>query len=226
MVRLESSVTAMSGRRPGETWNFARLGRLARASLGVLSMGIGSQGCLVTSSPELQPPQRTAPSIRSVYPAPYLIQELPNLGVSGAYQATIDFDFVSEDLGQGVEGIIYVDFQGFEPRDNLKVLDLILPPLPAGQLNDMRHGTKTFSFRDTPPGCHSATLVLTHSIDQTHYPHAIPFDLNDIDSQTWWYELGAGPLDNTGTELATCASLLVRSADGGTGDASVEGGQQ
>src|SRR6476659_11338294 len=83
MVGPESSVTAMSGRRPGETWRFARLGRLARASLSVLAMGMGGQSCVITANPEINPPKRTAPLLTSVNPAPYLIQELPSLGATG-----------------------------------------------------------------------------------------------------------------------------------------------
>jgi len=126
-------------------------------------------------------------------------------------------------LGQTVSGIIYLDFQGWDPRDNLRVLS-VTPKLAPGHLGVVRDHTQTFSFSDTPAGCHSITLVLTHEVDQSEYPHFAPVDLNDTDSRTWWYELGKGPLDDKSTELANCASALVRSVDAGA-DGATEGGQ-
>jgi len=93
MVGPESSVTAMSGRRPRESWRFARLACMARTSLLLILMGIGGQSCLVTSNPDIQQPQRTSPLLTSVNPAPYLIQQLPRIG-TGALTTTIDFHWV------------------------------------------------------------------------------------------------------------------------------------
>src|SRR5258708_29584714 len=99
MVGTESSVTAMSGQRPGETLNFKRLGWLAwlaRASLLVLLMGLGGQSCLITASPELPTPKRTAPYLTPVNPPTYQVQPLTSgQGGTGSLSLHIEFKVTS-----------------------------------------------------------------------------------------------------------------------------------
>jgi hypothetical protein len=196
---------------------------MARASLLLVSMGLAGQSCLISATPELNPPVRTTPQIKSVLPPTYQIQQLPSLGASGQYTTTIEFSFVSEDLGQDVYAIVYFDFAGYTPIANLKPYHQV-DLLPAGHSNVVRHSSKTFDFpSDTTSGCHSVTLVLTHQVDfVADNQHFKPVDTSDTDQRTWWYELGTGPVGQV--ELSTCAAALAPNTDGGAPDGGGDGG--
>src|SRR5260221_4751818 len=208
MVGTESSVTAMSEQRPGETLNFKRLGWLAwlaRASLIVLLMGLGGQSCLITASPELPTPKRTPPYFASLSPPTFQVQRLTSLGTSPSSLTEIGFDVVSEDLGQPILGAVYLDFHGFGSLEPLAVITGIKPAkIPAGHMadQDARHGSAQFAITGSP-GCHSATLVLSHEFNGPDDPR--PADTNDTAIATWWYFLDDDPV-GPGAEIATCVT--------------------
>jgi hypothetical protein len=223
MVGPESSVTAMSGRRPRETWNFARLGRVARASLLMVLMGIGSQSCLVTSNPDIEPPKRTPPYFSNLSPPTYQVQKLTSLGTSPSSVTEIGFDVVSEDVGQPIFGAVYLDFNGFGDMKQ-KVIGQIKPAkIPAGHMTDPkpRPGSATFEITG-PPGCHSATLVLSHEFNGPGDPQPTDRE-NDTALATWWYFLDDDPI-GPAVDIATCVTPASPRTDAGSADAS-DGGR-
>lgn len=222
MVAPESSVTAMSGRLPGETLNFKQLTRLARASLPWLLMGIGGQSCLITSSPDLQAPTRTVPFLTSMSPALYQVHSLTSTPGAAA-TTTVEFDVTSEDLGQPLEGVLLLDFPGFGVPYTKPVLqDFTIAP---GHLGDeARHfRSRELDFDPDSPGCHWITLLLTHQFKGRFTIE--PEDSTDLAPPiTWWYEIDDTQL-GLGSQLQRCASGGTPNIDAGS-DASSKGDAQ
>jgi len=219
MVGPESSVTAMSGRRPRETWNFARLPRVARASLLLALMGMGGQGCVITGSTEIDPPKQTPPYFSKLSPPIYQVQKLTSLGTSPSSLTEIQFEVVSEDLGQPIFGAVYRDFHGFGDMRPLAVISGIKPAkIPAGHMTDAvpRPGSAQFEITGAP-GCHSATLVLSHEFNGPGDPR--PTQDKDSAYATWWYFLDDDPM-GPAVDIATCVTPASASTDAGSADAS------
>jgi hypothetical protein len=148
-------------------------------------MGLAGQSCLITGSPEFDPPQRTPPFLVELSPPTYQVYTVNNIpGTTN--KASIDFEVISEDLGQPVRGIVHIDFKGFNEQHFNSVL--ITPrTLPLGHLGsnpNVRHGHADFTI-PSAVGCHSATLVLSHDIDGL----GNPVDTNDSATATWYYQV-------------------------------------
>jgi hypothetical protein len=173
---------------------------MARTSLIGLLMGLGGQSCLITSNPELDPPTRTPPILLSVNPPTYQVYTV-TIVPGATTRPTISFDVISEDLGQPIRGVMYIDFQGWEQPH--QAVALIRPnTLPLGHLGsqpNIRQGSAEFSL-PTTPGCHSATLVLSHEID----PLGNPPNRADTATATWYYYLASD--DPTNVTVQGCAS--------------------
>jgi hypothetical protein len=178
---------------------------LARASLILGLMGLAGQSCIITGSPELDPPQRTAPILVEVSPATYQVQ--PVMLVPGAPpSASVSFTVISEDLGQPIQGGIYVDFAGWQANQRRQA-SIKPAKLPLGHLGvapDQRHGTADFQL-PTTPGCHTATLWLFHEFDfETNAPADT---VKDTASATWYYFVSADPSTNPTIESCVIAPL-------------------
>jgi hypothetical protein len=184
----------MSERRPAEARRFTRLGALARASLSLVLMGLAGQGCLITGDPQLDPPEQTPPMLLSVSPATYQQYTLGG-GPGTVAHANVSFEVISEDLGQQIQGFIYLDFQGADTSHN--AAGRIQPPkLPLGHLGphpNVRTGTADFTFPAGTTGCHTATIVLSHEFDALG-----PANSKDVAIATWYYQIADDPLNPSG----------------------------
>jgi hypothetical protein len=139
-----------------------------------------------------------------VSPATYQVQPVPLVpGVPPS--ASVSFTVISEDLEQAIEGGIYIDFEGWRDGQKHQLQSSIKPAkLPLGHLGvapDQRHGTADFQL-PTTPGCHTATLVLSHEFQV----NSIPNDLvNDTATATWYYFVD--PSTNSTIESCVTAPL-------------------
>jgi hypothetical protein len=125
-----------------------------------------------------------------------------------APSASVSFTVISEDLGQPIQGGIYIDFEGWREDQRHPLQSSIKPAkLPLGHLGavpDQRHGTADFQL-PTTPGCHTATLWLFHEFD---FANSQPADTEkDTASATWYYFVSADPSTNPTIESCVTAPL-------------------
>jgi hypothetical protein len=187
-------MTALSRRHAPEICNFSNLTPLARLSLvtwGV--MALGNAGCLITDTPAFDAPRRTAPYLTNLDPSPMHTQSI-NLvpGTTATYETEdISFDLESEDLGQRVTVLLYVDLKGlYSPINPLPIKTWDLAP---GTLKSPRRTTTYTMDLNNPAqvaGCHAITVVASHDFF-TVPPR--PVDVNDVDTATWFYYVGVNP---------------------------------
>lgn len=218
----EPSATAMSGQRPRETCNFQRLG-LARASLMVLVMGMAGQSCLVTATPDLEAPKRTAPYLTSLTPATYQVYAV-NSSPGVPTTTGVEFDVKSEDLGVPLVGFLLADFPGFEVPYTTQPLQRINPgDIATGHLGTLeaRHFRSSALTLPDSPGCHSITLILTHEFKFFSFSIEPKDRANDMALATWWYDLDHDPA-NTTQRLQRCARGQSASVDAGSADGGAE----
>jgi hypothetical protein len=184
----------------------------------MLLAALGGPGCLITSSPDFEKPQRTPPFLTNLSPAPYEIVPVKAVpGTQGMYlpPPPITFAVVSEDLQTPfLQALLLLDFKGFMSPDVPQRL-WGFDKIPGGHLNDApRPGPPVdYNFNGVTAGCHSATLAVTHEFVNLLAPKTKPVDDHDVALVTWWFDLDPG----NGNVLSTC---VVHG--GTTGDAGAE----
>ena len=110
----------------------------------------------------------------------------------------ISFEVQSEDLGQKVIALLYVDLKGLYTPNN--PANIKYEELDPGTLKSKRPRT-TFELDFNNPvqtaGCHSVTVVTSHDF----FIAPQPADPTDVDTATWFYYVGVKPSD---TEFKGC----------------------
>jgi hypothetical protein len=222
MSYLAGNVTAVSQAKVAKRRGIRHLWSVARLSLFVMVLSaLGGPGCLITSSPDFTKPERTPPFLTNVSPPTYQIVPIKAVpGTVGMYlpPPPISFEIVSEDLQTAsLQALLLLDFKGFESPDVPQRL-WGKDKIPAGHLNSepRRVEVDDYDFRGVPPGCHSATLAVTHEFIDLGAPKTKPVDDRDVALVTWWFDLAGDP--GAGNLLSTC---VVRG--GTTGDAGADG---
>ncbi len=109
---------------------------LAQSSLCLLTL-MASTSCLVTSTPDFTPPDRTPPFLvtASADPDPRGVLLVNTLEQQNNLTFTFSADVISEDQGAKVYGHLYIDYGRFEDQPALDVITEI-PPRPE---HDVRH---------------------------------------------------------------------------------------
>ena len=138
--------------------------------------------CLVTSSPELEDPEQTAPELIASSAKP----DLPEILViePGTSRVTFSAEVRSEqDLGQPIFVRLYVDY-GVESARDQPVLDSFsgVELLPSSSAGPARRASVDAVIPDGFSGCHTYTLIVSHAFDQvTNCPER----LADSSQLTW-----------------------------------------
>lgn len=165
-------------------------------------------GCLVTGSPDFSDPTPTPPLLleeptRRTSEVVYF-QKVGNNYDAHDFRAFV----VSEDAGQPVKAVLFLDYGRIGTNNTPYVDDEPLSALPAGTLADgPRLLGKSWRPRGTEePGCHTVTLLATHEfagdlgVPEDEYPFYCPADLADSSTLTWFVsfclegeEGGVGP---------------------------------
>jgi hypothetical protein len=156
-------------------------------------MALASAGCLVTDTPKFDPPQRIGPFLTNLVPSTeqpgviYLVPGTDPRSHSYLQNETINFDVVSEDLGDKLTVLILIDFKGFDSPDINKVCEPM--DLPPGTLaGKPRPVTCRLAL---PPsverGCHPITALVSHAFVPLS---ARPVVLGDVALATWFYQVG------------------------------------
>lgn len=145
-------------------------------------------GCLVTSSPSFEEPERTPPFLLgpSARPDPRLVEVIDMADLDPVeFSATVR----SEDNGVDVQGRLVLDY-GFVPPGGPPGVPYRQPlgdPVIVGAstLDDTSRTLSALWFpgsNQTNPGCHTVTLFATHELD---FSRGCPADPADFDSITW-----------------------------------------
>lgn len=206
--------------------------RVACASLGLVSLAM-TTGCLITDPPQFKPPKHTRPFLDPTTADPPLQPVFKidgKLGVSAP--VNIEFSaFVTsqDDTGDGafneVQTRLYIDLGFKSPFDPLTPFRQVHggSTLASGSLDQggrLVSATWHLLNQDVTPGCHRATLVVSHMFDQT----PCPVCEDDWSSITWQIlrcddsngdcaEMpikGSGSCEDLDTDPNSCA--IVRSA--------------
>jgi hypothetical protein len=220
----------LSDPAPPEAWNLAQLPPLARASLYLgLIMALGGPSCLVASSPEFSvpPPGGSAPFLASLSPEPYKVQPINKIAGTQSWESMrIDFAVFSDDQQRPLSAIVALDYKGtLDYLGNpIPITSLVSKTIPAGSYDSriLESGLRvarpvipgiTFTLPiQTAPGCHSVTLIVSHS-----FPLAV-VDEADTARATWWLDVG-DDLASPTTMLAPCVDRSPPpQPDGGSAD--------
>jgi hypothetical protein len=149
---------------------------------------MASTGCLVTTTPDFTPPKQTRPFLVPATADP----DTRNVQIFDAPQGTAGLPFsfsadvVSDDQGQQVLVALYIDY-GKPNAADFPFADMIpsFAPVKAGTMADttVRRAVAKGKFENPlKPGCHTATLVVTHQFDTVS---RCPACLNDSSQITW-----------------------------------------
>jgi hypothetical protein len=108
----------------------------------------------------------------------------------------VTFQVVSEDLQSApLQAVLLLDFEGFlTPLKNPPLWSK--PDIPPGHFNDPSATPREPIKADFPfpsnisPGCHSATLAVSHEFKQELGTNKIePKDSKDVALATWWFDI-------------------------------------
>lgn len=160
---------------------------LAQSSLCLLVLTMASTGCLVTSTPEITPPERTRPFLITTTADP---DPRGVLLINTLEQAVKIFEFsadvVSEDQGDKVKGALYIDYGqtvGDHPYADVITQIRELPPSTMADTTKRNiRGKLNLETSVLEPGCHTVTLIVSHEFDAET---SCPVCRNDSSQLTW-----------------------------------------
>jgi hypothetical protein len=149
---------------------------------------MASTSCLVTSTPDFTPPKQTRPFLvpASADPDTRTVQILDAPQGAAGLPFSFSADVVSDDQGQQVLVALYIDY-GKPNAGDFPYADVILSfaPVKPGTMADTtarRAVAKGKFAHPLLPGCHTATLLVTHQINTDK---VCPACLNDSSQITW-----------------------------------------
>ena len=160
--------------------------------------------CVITSSPEFQDPEKTAPrlAVDLATPDPRAIVFLQPTDVSLPLATYVE----SEDAGEKLEVRILADYgsqSGTRPFQSVSIPQYIQP----GHIED---GPRPVSVtwgdgaQRLDVGCHRLTLIVSHQFGDD----GCPIDENDYDALTWLVvRCGSGGCPDLSDPATTCPSI-------------------
>jgi len=195
---------------------------LARTSLllvlGMLSLAAVAS-CLVSPTPsDLQPARVTPPYLSGFDPDPSKVWVIDRANPGGAVAtfraSTGSVNVVSEDLGNNLQALLLLDYQG--ESTSLAAIVQIINDIPAGHIDDpppLRSIKIDFTLPPgTPAGCHSLTLIVTHGFKLASL---VPARDWDVAFAVWWLDVDDDPAAPR-ADLVRCLAQAPRPSDGGT----------
>jgi hypothetical protein len=149
---------------------------------------MASTSCLVTSTPDFTPPQRTRPFLvaATADPDTRLVQIFDAPPATPGIPFSFSADVVSEDQGAQVLVSLYIDYGKANANDD-PFIDALssFKKIAPGTMSDPEARPVVAKGKFTSPmsfGCHTATLMVTHDIDTVS---RCPACLNDSSQITW-----------------------------------------
>ncbi len=199
-----SSRPVASSRRPGPP-----AGALARRSLGITVFAVCCASCLVTSTPDFEPPERTPPELVAALATPDLREVIRVDETTGTVNLGAAVRSV-EDAGEGVRFRLFLDYgipNGFDlPYQD--VVDGGAVTEPTGEDEVRRVSARWRPGNDLSNGCHTLTLMVSHAFDETPQGPALdcPERLDDSSQLTWFVDFCRVP---PCVEQPPCAEATV-----------------
>jgi hypothetical protein len=164
-----------------------RASALARSSLCLFALFMATPACLVTSTPSFEPPKRTAPFLVAASALPD-VRNMILMDARTTPSKVFSAEVVSEDNGQQVLGLLYVDY-GYNPPGTdqpFRAMVANIRELDPSTLTDPNARTMRVTWlpeiTGTSSGCHTVTLIASHDFDrETQCPKC----LSDSSQITW-----------------------------------------
>jgi hypothetical protein len=171
-------------------------------------MAVGGPSCLVASTPEFPIESAKGPFITGLTVPPYGVIALDKTGTPPTFPS-LTFPFVvrSEDLGRDLQYFWFVDYPGgtdsATSQDRRNALQGGNTHVPAGTFDESKSLSFTLDTTSSTltPGCHSVTLLVTHSYDILNATS----DPDDTDLVTWWLDVDDPTRDKT--LMGTCRGV-------------------
>lgn len=164
-----------------------------------------SASCLVTSKPEIETRQTTAPFLVGSSADPD-VREFIRL--DGDTPVTLSAEVVSEDGSRNLQTALYLDYGIQDPQlpDWPYAWAFRGNQFPAGTLADgPRRIHQTFYPAGYPleVGCHTLTLVVSHEFEQVSNDRDCPASLADSSQLTWYLLECSAPGNCPAIDLAS-----------------------
>jgi len=167
------------GKRGAES----KAGRLARASLALVTLAMLAASCIITDVPHFDEEEQTAPKLLnpSANPDPREILVIRSEDVSKTFSAQVES---ANDLDQVIGVRLYVDYGVPSSSGPWQFSYSFAPVAEETTPNEPRLATATWT--QGPPvvleGCHTFTLMVSHRFDDAT---GCPEELADSDEITW-----------------------------------------
>jgi hypothetical protein len=221
------------------------LARVARVSLYASALTMASTACIITDPPQFTPPKHTVPFLVEATASPDAKAILAvDKQLFSTTQSVIQFsaEVVSQDDPTSamtdftqVEGKLYIDYglHGPNLQQPFRFVFNGSPTLPSGALGQTgRRITASWSpsLVDVAPGCHTATLIVSHKFDDLSDCPVCPDDFSAITWQILRCDRSVDgckdlPVSGAGScEDLTNSCALVRDLQGSNAEACSESG--
>jgi len=152
---------------------------LARRSLAAVFMSLAAAGCLYPDLPAYETPEQTPPILFAPLPPATEI-----LSVVSGEVVNINVKLRSEDAGEGLMGVLYLNYQ-VQGRDKWRVGFTLVSP---GSFEDERTVAIDWLVpeRSQAGSCEQLTLLVTHL---SNLENNEPVDDADVSTITWWVSI-------------------------------------
>lgn len=176
-----------------------------------VSLGIAASTACISEPPTFEDTQRIPPFIivEKTEPPPWVFRRLT---VSEGTSQSFHVPFFSEDVGDRVQALVYVDVLPGDSRQEAELsTGLATDESAPDSIEEASPGTFgversiDFEITDFTPGCHAVSALLTHAsnFDPDH-PNTI-LNKSLVARVVWWFEV-QGTFD---VEVADCPTLGV-----------------
>ena len=185
-------LSGVSRERARAAGRFAPSAHLARRwlALGLVASAIPmlSSACLVTSKPQIEQSQATAPFLVAASADP---DAREFIRLDDDTPITLSADVLSDDGDRRVQTALYVDYGLQNPKLPQWPYALAIPGnsfAPATLADGPRRLHQTFvpSIYKLESGCHTLTLIVSHEFDQSTDLRYCPTSLADSSQLTWY----------------------------------------
>lgn len=158
------------------------LATMARASLGMALFAMCAASCIVTTIPELEEEERTAPElvVHTASPDPREIQFITAPDDRLTFSAQVRSE---NDLGSPILVRLLIDYGVPDVYGNPWQGQLQGGDVPEATADEPRAASVEFIPSTLSPGCHTITLMVSHAFANS-IPQC-PVDLADSDQITW-----------------------------------------
>jgi hypothetical protein len=167
-------------------------------------MALLASACVFQEPPDWEPPKKTRPQLMDPVPSPLQFHTVNNTSfdpIRGLDTLPLFVDERSEDDGDGIRAILYVNYNGNKSTDSPAIFQAIWEK-PAGTYNDVKQLSLEWRVYNQYDGCIPLTLIVTHASNVDQSFSRFPIDNEDTASITWWLNVNAPSETNVSCPVA------------------------